>query len=483
MSQRDISALNNQIVLNSGSILDPTNLKAISANSLKVRNDLLNISEYINGLLYYMFKALPSGVNYTENAAESGLSGNTILTNPNSISSFGDVFWLASGENLGRPKTITESLETLEAKLIQQQVNISLVQRVDLTALASTVNNASALVYKLKRDVFGSDYSSGNADLNYTIKEYLYRLYKAIFPTLDVQELNPGESDFPQLTFSTTVNQTDIPGCGEFISLDHELLAIKSIINGINCDPSFELEFDENIFGPSNTSTTIQQSLQLLRDKAIDLGSEILQNATDISNIETQLSQLAGIQSATEEITGIVKLGTQADIRSGLSTSNGSPLVMTPASFIDAIANYTNTSVMYFDGGNKITQALNKYIQAQLAYSSDNRLRNTYIGYATIVRSNSPAGVFNAAFKVAHLVNTEGGDVSLNISSKNNVAIGDIIMVTNETAGGRIIITVNPQVGTIEGGNTLVLDQPYASVTLMLNGTRDKLLIVSKHNL
>jgi hypothetical protein len=482
MSQRDISALNNQIVLNSGSILDPSNLKAISTNSLKVRNDLLNISEYINGLLYYMFKALPSGVNYAENAAESGLSGNTILANPNSISSFGDVFWLASGEELGRPKTITESLETLEAKLIQQQVNISLVQRVDLTALAATVNNASTLVYKLKRDVFGSNYDSGTTDLNYTIKEYLYRLYATIFPTLDVQELNPGESDFPELAFSTSVSQTDIPGCGEFISLNHELLAIKNIISGLNCDPSFELEFDENIFGPSNSGTTIEQSLQLLRDKAIDLGSEVLQNATDISNIETQLSQLAGVQAATEAAAGTVKIATQAEIRNATGSSDNSPLVMTPESFVNSITDYFNASVMYTDSGNEINNALKMYIGAYLSYSSVTRLRNTYQGYSHLTRTTSATNSFTSTFKRNHVINTENGDVTMNITSKNGVVIGDLISFVNETDGGRIIISVDPGVGTIEGQQTLILDQPYAAVTLMMNGTRDKLLVVSKYN-
>lgn len=483
MSQRDISSLNNQIVLNSGSILDPSNLKSISVNSLKVRNDLLNITEYINGLLYYMFKSLPSGINYEENAADTGLSGNTILSNPNSLSSFGDVFWHSAGEELGRPKTITESLETLESKLIQQQVNISLIERVDLSQLASTVNTASELVYKVKRNTLGADFGISNADFNYTLKEYIYRLYSAIFPGLDIQELNPGESDFPELAFSTTVNQDDIPGCGEFLTLTQELFSIKNIINGVVCDPSFELEFDENIFGAhSNSETTIKQSLELLKDKAIDLHDEVLQNATDISNIETQLAQLAGIQSATEELAGTVELATQDQVKGGVGVDNNVPCVMTADKFCNAITDYANPFLMYSDNSNEIVKSINYAASGLISFGNLIKLRNSFQGYSTVLRTSSPSNTFTAIFKRCYLVDTEGGDVTFEINSFVDVGYGDLIAFINETGSGSIRINLAAQLGTIEGGNTILLDQPYAAITLMMSTSLNRLIVVSRYN-
>ena len=55
---RRISFLNSQIVVNSGSISNPSNSVSVIKNSERVRNDLLNISEYINGYIYYLTKTL-----------------------------------------------------------------------------------------------------------------------------------------------------------------------------------------------------------------------------------------------------------------------------------------------------------------------------------------------------------------------------------------------------------------------------------------
>ena len=485
MSQRNVFALNNQIVLNSGSILNPSNLKAISSNSLKVRNDLLNITEYINGLLYYMFKTLPSGVNFPEDAANSGLSGNTILTNPNSIASFGEVFWLSSGEEIGRPKTITESLETLEAKLIEQQINISLVERVDLTQLASTVNSASLLVYKVKRNLFGSNYDVGSTELAHPVVDYLYHLYSSIFPEVDVEELNTGNENFPELAFSTDVTQVDIPGCGIFTNLSEELASIKTIINGNVCDPRFTLEFDENAFEPIEGGTTIEQSLIVLKNKALDLSDEVLQNATDISNIETQINTLSGIQAATEDVLGTILVGTEEEARRGVGIravgGEDLPLTLTSEKFVSSITNYANQTVMYYDNENSIVSALKYAFDGYISNSPVMRLRGSFESYTNIVRSSNPSNIFQGGLRRSYSVDTEGGDVTFRLPLIGNNLHGDSIRVSNETNSGRIIIEVTNQNVTIEGSQSLTLDEPYESVTLMMNGSGNKLLIVARN--
>ena len=143
MSNRNLTLLNKQIVLNSGSITNPDNSTSIIRNSQRVRNDLLNLAEYVNGLVYFLAKNLANGTEHPYDAAQVGISGLTVFSDTESTSDYGDIFWLTTGEDVGRPKTIKESLETIQAKLIQQQVNISLFERVDLTALSAAVNSTN----------------------------------------------------------------------------------------------------------------------------------------------------------------------------------------------------------------------------------------------------------------------------------------------------------------------------------------------------
>ena len=317
MSNRNLTLLNKQIVLNSGSITNPDNSTSIIRNSQRVRNDLLNLAEYVNGLVYFLAKSLANGTEHPYDAAQVGVSGLTVFSDTESTSDYGDIFWLTTGENVGRPKTIKESLETIQAKLIQQQVNISLFERVDLTALSAAVNSTNELVYKVKNNVLGTEYSAASADLSYPISEYIYRLYLTLFPDSGVaSELSTNNINFPLLTFSTAVSQTDIPGCGLYNTLQDELSDIKDVISGAACDPSFEVTLDQQVF--SSQPTNIKEYIEELADKAESLSTETFTNAQDIVTIEGQIGNLQGAVTATQTVAGISEEATTSEILLGM---------------------------------------------------------------------------------------------------------------------------------------------------------------------
>ena len=214
------------------------------------------------------------------------------------------------------------------------------------------------------------------------------------------------------------------------------------------------------------------------------MSDEVLQNATDISNIETQISTLSGIQSATENVLGTIMIGTEEEARRGASTRTVGgeelPLTLTSENLVSSITNYANQTVMYYDNENSIVNALKYAFDGYVSNSPALRLRGSFESYTSVVRSSNPSNVFQGGLRRSYSVDTENGDVTFRLPLIGNNLHGDSIRFSNETNSGRIIIEVTNQNVTIEGTQSLTLDEPYESVTLMMNGAGNKLLIVAR---
>ena len=473
MSNRNLTLLNKQIVLNSGSITNPDNSTSIIRNSQRVRNDLLNLAEYINGLVYFLAKNLTNGTEHPYDAAQVGISGLTVFSDTESTSDYGDIFWLTTGENAGRPKTIKESLETIQAKLIQQQVNISLFERVDLTALSAAVNSTNELVYKVKNNVLGTEYSVASADLTYPISEYIYRLYLTLFPDSDVAlELSTNSANFPALSFSTEVSQTDIPGCGNYLNLQEELSGIKGIISGAACDPSFEVTLDQQVF--SSQPTNIKEYIEELADKAESLSTETFTNAQDIVAIEGQIGNLQGAVTATQTVAGISEEATTSEILLGMNFSGNNNLFMNPRSFCDSIL--TTSKAGFFAPANGLGGAFKQATEYCLEELHPESFKESYGIYLSLDANDNTNIV--GAFGRHYTVNSQNTNVNITMTNLNLAKGGQVFRVKNSGATGTVVINAGTGY-TIDGDGSITLDAKDC-VTIMYTGTSEH-IIVSKY--
>ena len=197
------------------------------------------------------------------------------------------------------------------------------------------------------------------------------------------------------------------------------------------------------------------------------------------------MDTLSGIQAATEDVLGTILVGTEEEARRGVGirTVGGEdlPLSLTSEKFVSSITNYANQTVMYYDNENSIVSALKYAFDGYVSNSPVMRLRGSFESYTNIVRSSNPSNIFQGGLRRSYSVDTEGGDVTFRLPLIGNNLHGDSIRFSNETNSGRVIIEVTNQNVTIEGSQSLTLDEPYESVTLMMNGSGNKLLIVARN--
>jgi len=472
MAIRAISNLNSQIVLNSGSISNPENKSSIIRNSERVRYDLVNLAEYINGLVYYTFSTLTSSADYPYDAAESGISGLTLVTNTESTNAFSDVFWLSTGETTGRPKTIKESLEAIEAKLIQQNVNISILERVDLSLISSSITTTSDLAHKLKRNVFGADYTTASPNLPYPLSEYVYRLYTTLITNPDVDALSTGAEDFPALQFSTEVSQEDIPGCGFYLTLSEELAGLKSVISDNLCDPGFTVNLDQAVF--DTQPTNIAGYVQEYSNKISSMSDEILQNATDIAAIENSIGGLQGADLATDEVPGIVERATRDEIVNGLNTSGANPLYMDPQNFINGILNANATLFPTLPLGLALKEATKRSIGSLLTeYIPLRSLCSFYLNLDSDVSTT-----FVCQFGRHYNINTRNANVTLTFSGVLNAVEGQRVGIKNSGDTGSLEI-VSGAGHTVDNAASVTLSAGDYIEIMKTNSSNS--IIVSKY--
>lgn len=445
---------------------------------------MLNLAEYVNGLVYFLAKNLANGTEHPYDAAQVGISGLTVFSDTESTSDYGDIFWLTTGENVGRPKTIKESLETIQAKLIQQQVNISLFERVDLTALSAAVNSTNELVYKVKNNVLGTEYSAASADLSYPISEYIYRLYLTLFPDSDVaSELSTNNVNFPLLTFSTEVSQTDIPGCGLYVNLQDELSDIKEVINGAACDPSFEVTLDQQVF--SSQPTNIKEYIEELANKAESLSTETFTNAQDIVTIEGQIGNLQGAVTATQTVAGISEEATTSEILlgMGMNFSGNNNLFMNPRGFCDSIL--TTSKAAFFAPANGLGGAFKKATEYSLqelniptsATTNVEIFKESFSTYLSLDANTSTSYV--GAFGRHYTIDSQNTNVSVTITNLDLARSGEIFRIKNSGATGTVTIYGGSHAGngyTIDGNASITLNAKDC-MTIMYTGNSNHIIV------
>jgi hypothetical protein len=477
---RNVSLLNSQLLINSGSISDPTSNLSIIRNSERVRNDLLTISEYINGFVYYLFQSLPDGLNYPYDAAESGLSGNTIIANPEATASSGDVLWYSTGANTGRAKTIAEAIDSLQAKLLQQQVNISVLQSVNIDELTNQVNSSTAITNKVKNNVFGRDYSTSSDDFSYPIREYVYQLYSNLFQTTNpINELSTGVTDFPVLNFGLTINAQNIESTSNSSpNLLQDMYDLRTYIAGEEQSINLNVSFPEAVFGidPNTIDHNVKEYVTMLVNKLSEVDVENTLIGTRIDTVESEIALLQGTDLASTDVAGIAEEATSSEVLMGVAANGSNRLFMNPSTFCDTILN--NNSATFFADGNRFGLA---WLDATRKCITSGRIalaKDDFNGYISLDYNNGASTT--AVGRKTYLINPRGNTYTMDINTIG-LYTGDLFRFKNVTSSGQIDINA-PFGYTIDGNSSYSMSGSYSCVTFMIDVILRQLVIVSSHN-
>ena len=200
----------NQIIYTNPSIVTSSDSDdAIRYNSLRVRQDINNVTDYINQVIVQSYKSLASKPLYPFDAVESGLSGLTIITYPENEGNdrFNtEMFWKQGvNEESGRPCTVKESFDYILGQLVERVVEIreTVPDITDLEeSLACVINNQM----RLKKDAFGEKYILNCLDQKnnqFSLAKHIYEFVTQLANGDDYPEvfgeLDSGEANYPNL--------------------------------------------------------------------------------------------------------------------------------------------------------------------------------------------------------------------------------------------------------------------------------------------
>jgi len=183
-----LTNLNNKININASGSFNTDSKQSLAINAVNIKNDLTNISNYINLILYPMFSELPSGESFPNDPAVNGLSGSTIVTYTRSLgntSNSDSAYWYGSSN--GRPKTIKETFDTLINRLRVLESAINRVQTPTIPNLNDIYDNLN-LLRNYIRQLFVESYGAqtNTHSLNgvdnptipdFTFSSLLYQVY------------------------------------------------------------------------------------------------------------------------------------------------------------------------------------------------------------------------------------------------------------------------------------------------------------------
>lgn len=216
MATNFLNNLNYPIIINSSTVINSDNKEAIFLNSRKNRDDLNNISAYINQLLVPGLSALASAPKYPYDAVVDGISGLTIITYPedkgnNEFNS--GLFWKKDSETEpGRPCTVKESFDYLLSNLIDRIVEVK-ENTVDLTELWESIRCANLNLERLKKDSYGEEYDFDCLDSKireWSLSKHLYEIFTQLTQGHDetvIQDLNsPTLPPYPTINWKIYLN-------------------------------------------------------------------------------------------------------------------------------------------------------------------------------------------------------------------------------------------------------------------------------------
>lgn len=217
-----LNNLNKVLSVNTSTITNTENRDSLSLFSRRVTSDLNSVKDYINNVLYTSYSTLTSKPQYPYDVLESGLSGLTIVTYPDSEGNNkynNEMFWIkATDGNDGRPATIKESFDYILANMAEKLVEISNTAT-DLSDLWDQIRCDVNNTERLKKDTFGKQYNlncTNTSSLQWPLSKHIYELFNQLIDGHNIATLNSlnDGSEYPSLSLNALINNASYSQAG-----------------------------------------------------------------------------------------------------------------------------------------------------------------------------------------------------------------------------------------------------------------------------
>lgn len=287
-----LNNLNLPVKISSGQISNTDNQDGLLLLSKRNSEDLNNIADYINSVLVSSVSSLCSKPEFPHDTLESGISGLTIVTYPESEgnNSFNnELFWKpgATPEE-GRPCTIKESFDYLLSSMIDRVIEVR-DSIVDLNPIWEQIRCHDRKLSQIKEDAFGEKYvltCNSETSLNYSLSRHIKEIITQLTnnPSGVIGGLEIGDSNYPQLALNlgTSVFAT------ETSSGIVEIATLQEVMNSSNIVSESGAELAVT---PSKLTAALDVSNDInnaLRKKVKTISDERIAaaNLSDLNNVD-----------------------------------------------------------------------------------------------------------------------------------------------------------------------------------------------------
>ena len=235
MATNYLNNLNYPIIVNSSVITNADNKDLLFLNSKRTQSDLVKISNYINMVLVPGFKSLTSKPRYPYDAIESGINGLTLVTYPEEEGNdkFNtELYWKKENDlETGRPCTVKESFDYLQASLIDRIIEIR-ESTVDVSSLWEQIRCNAANLERVQKDALGINHlleCSTDATRNWSLSKHLYEILTQVVQGHNlnlINELDDG-SEYPSLSISNEIIETSLANTS--VSIHNDVFLVDPI--------------------------------------------------------------------------------------------------------------------------------------------------------------------------------------------------------------------------------------------------------------
>lgn len=381
MATNYLNNLNYPIIVNSSVITNSDNKDLLFLNSKRTQNDLVKISNYINMVLVPGFKSLTSKPRYPYDAVESGINGLTLVTYPEEEGNdkFNtELYWKKENElEVGRPCTVKESFDYLQANLIDRIVEIR-ESTVDMSSLWEQIRCNAANLERVQKDALGINHlleCSTESTRNWSLSKHLYEILTQVIEGHDpnlINELDDG-SEYPSLTISNEIIEA---------SLANTSVSIHNDVFLVDPQEGQSLVWNGNAFVNNNIDYNNIDNVPEIPEAVTSINQ--LEGEVDFENSEGKILTVEnGKIVANEYISGTNKFYT----RESNSDIEGLESVLNPQDYFDPVRElaYKKSTDSWGITGNKSKSDGLSLVMSSVASINPLQFRKyipyTFVGY------------------------------------------------------------------------------------------------------
>ena len=235
MATNYLNNLNYPIIVNSSVITNADNKDLLFLNSKRTQADFNKVANYINMILVPGLSSLTSKPNYPYDAIESGISGLTIVTYPEAQGNDKyntELYWKKENSlDEGRPCTVKESFDYLQASLIDRIIEIRESTQ-DLSGLWEQIRCNAANLERVQKDALGVNHlleCSTESTRNWSLSKHIFELLTQVVEGHNIDLINEldDESDYPSLRISSSIIEASLANTS--VSIHNDVFLVDPV--------------------------------------------------------------------------------------------------------------------------------------------------------------------------------------------------------------------------------------------------------------